>query len=635
LLYCLDDGTALLEGPSTGSDDPATVKLRSPDSLKVNVAYTRLYTSGDAISREIKRHKFSAVAIVGLIVVLVGGFAYGLYRFFDKPKPQRSSVNRQTQRLTGDGKTRGAEISPDGKFLAYIRTEGGERSIWIKQVEANSSIQIVKPGELDRFDGLTFSPDGNYLYFNAGSKTDDAPSVYRVATLGSTPTKAFTNAQGVQFSPDGRRVAFGRFSFEENATQIYVANADGTAERKLASWGGTKFFDGSPAWSPDGKTIAIPAGDDGLIPDPPMSVALVSVDNGELRELGIKKWMDMDDLAWHPSGDSLIIAASELAVNQAQLWEVSYPDGEVRKITNDLNTYASVSITADGKSLVTGELAARSAVWVSPDIKPENAKAIMPASGDTWGIAWTPDNRIVYVSDQTGEAEVWIMDADGGNAKPITSDKVFKTTPVASPDGRYIVYASSAAGGHIVRIDSDGSNPTVLSSLPGADNADISLDSQWVIYSAWENGVSKVFRVPINGGQSVALTSYRAIEPRYSRGGTRIACFIPNEKTQNWTRLAIIPAEGGEPLKIFDAPPNTNISRGPIWTPDDKGITVVIAPGEKQNLWLQPVDGGEGKQMTDFEVPGIARREYSRDGKRIAIVRAQGVGNAIMITDFR
>ena len=77
------------------------------------------------------------------------------------------------------------------------------------------------------------------------------------------------------------------------------------------------------------------------------------------------------------------------------------------------------------------------------------------------------------------------------------------------------------------------------------------------------------------------------------------------------------------------------ISRGPIWTPDDKGISVIIAPGEKQELWLQPVDGSSGKQLTDVGLPGIARRDYSRDGKRIAIVRAQGFGNAIMITDFR
>jgi hypothetical protein len=56
---------------------------------------------------------------------------------------------------------------------------------------------------------------------------------------------------------------------------------------------------------------------------------------------------------------------------------------------------------------------------------------------------------------------------------------------------------------------------------------------------------------------------------------------------------------------------------------------------KKENLWVQPVDGSAGYRMTDFEVPGIARREYSRDGKRIATVRAEESGNAIMLTGFR
>jgi TolB protein len=539
----------------------------------------------------------------------------------------------QTQRLTGDGKTRGAEISPDGKFLAYIRTEGGERSIWIKQIQTNSNIEIVKPSKLDRFDGLVFSPDGNFLYFNAETETEDAPSVYRVPTLGGIPTKILSDANRVQFSPDGRQAAFGRFSFEENATLLFVANADGSNERRIASRSGSQFFGAAPAWSPDATMIAISAGDDNV--NPPMSLMLIPVAGGEAKELGNSRWNNLEDLVWHPSGDSLIAVAAENSLSQTQLWEVSYPSGEIRRLTNNLSGYTSVSITADGKSVVTGELVAKSAVWVSPDTKPENAKPVMPSTGDTWGFSWTPDNRIVYVSDQTGDAEVWMMDADGRNGKPLTSDRVFKAVPVVSPDGRYIVYTSSAAGGQIVRVGIDGANPTVLTNLPGADNPDISLDSRWVIFSAFIDGVSKILRVSIDGGEAQALTLYRAIEPRYSRDGTRISCFLPNEKTQNWTRLAIIPAEGGDPIKIFDVPPITNIGRGPIWTPDDKGITMIVAPGEKQNLWLQPVDGSQGKAMTNFDVPGISRREYSRDGKRIAIVRAEGVGNAIMITGFR
>jgi Tol biopolymer transport system component len=258
----------------------------------------------------------------------------------------------------------------------------------------------------------------------------------------------------------------------------------------------------------------------------------------------------------------------------------------------------------------------------------------MPDSGDTWGLGWTPDGRIVYVSDQTGDTEVWIMDADGGNARALTNDRIFKTQPVVSPDGRYIVYMSSEAGGKLIRIDLNGGNKLEITSEVGVDNPDISPDGKWIIYSAWTDGISRIQRVGIDGGTTQILKDW-AREPRYSRDGRLFACFTQMESSQKWNRLAIVPAEGGEEMRSFETPANTNIGRGPIWTPDDSGITVIVSPGEKQNLWLQPVDGGPGRMMTNFEIPGVARREYSRDGKRIAIVRAQGNGNAVMITDFR
>jgi TolB protein len=235
-------------------------------------------------------------------------------------------------------------------------------------------------------------------------------------------------------------------------------------------------------------------------------------------------------------------------------------------------------------------------------------------------------------SEQSGEPEIWIMDADGSNGRPLTSNKKFKTLPVVSPDGKYIVYSEF---GTLVRINIDGSNPLILDQVPGADNPDVSHDSKWIIYSAWIDGIQRIVRIPIDGGEPQILTKARATEPRYSTDGSRFACFVQNESTNDYDQLAIFPAEGGEPLKTFPIHPNANIGRGPVWTPDDKGITLVVSPGELQNLWLQPIAGGEAKQMTNFGIPGVARRQYSRDGKRIALVRAEGIGNAIMISDFR
>ena len=634
LLYCLDDGNALLDGPATRDNEPVTVALPPPQSLRGAEADTRPYTSGAFISKEIKRHKFWVAVIATVVAVLITGFAYGLYRFIDKQQPQRSSANMQTQRLTGDGKARGAEISPDGRYLAYIRTEGEELSIWLKQIQTNSNIPIIKPGELDGFNNMAFSPDGDFVYFSAEAKEAGAPSIYRTSSLGGTPTKVVSNGYAIQFSADGRQISYSRFDFRANESTVLVADADGSNERRLASRSGKQYFDDEATWSADGRLLAVVIGDQSLPPTARKAIGLISVADGTVTELADVRFNDINDLVWHPSGDSLIIAATEGAFGQSQLWEIAYPSGVKRRLTNNLNGHSSVSITSDGKSLVTGELYSRSAVWVSPDLKPENVKQVMPDSGDTWGFGWTPDDRNVYISDQTGDAEVWIMDADGGNARALTNDRVFKTTPVVSPDGRYIVHTSSEDGGKLVRIDINGGNKIEITSGIGADNPDISPDGKWIIYSAWIDGISKILRVGIDGGEPQMLKDW-AIKPRYSRDGTRFACFTPVEKTQNWSSLAIIPADGGDEIRSFQTPANTNILRGPIWTPDDTGITLLIAPGEKQELWLQPVDGSPGKQITNIGVPGIARREYSRDGKRIAIVRAQGYGNAIMITDFR
>jgi len=227
------------------------------------------------------------------------------------------------------------------------------------------------------------------------------------------------------------------------------------------------------------------------------------------------------------------------------------------------------------------------------------------------------------------------MNADGSNAKQLTSDGVFKNLPTVSPDGRYIGYSSAERGGQLVRIDINGVNPLRLTSGVGGDNPDFSTDSKWVLYSSWVDGKVAVLRVSVDGGEPQKLTDYLATEPKYSADGKYFACFIPVEGTQNFTRLAIVPAEGGTPLKTFDLPNSLNVGRGPVWTPDGKGITYLDSRGEKTNMWVQPIDGGKPKQLTDFLQPVIARREYSRDGKQIAIVRGEGTSNAVLITGFR
>lgn len=228
------------------------------------------------------------------------------------------------------------------------------------------------------------------------------------------------------------------------------------------------------------------------------------------------------------------------------------------------------------------------------------------------------------------------MNADGSSAKQVTRDRLFKGFPDVSDDGRYIVYASAEGSGRLKRVSIDGGEPVTISDTGlSQDNPDISPDNEWVLYSAWVDGKLVILRAPLLGGEGMALTNVQSTEPRYSPDGRRFACFLFDERTQEWDKMAVYPADGGVPLKAFDLPPETATHRGPLWTPDGGGINYLVQNGERVNLWVQPIEGGAPKQVTDFELPYIARRAYSRDGKQIALVRAENIGNAIMITGFR
>jgi Tol biopolymer transport system component len=640
LLYCLDDGSALLEGPAS-ADEPATAML--PDTpLTGSPPYfeapTRTHNIGDLISREMKHHKFRAAAVAAVVLMVLGGFGYGVYRFLEKPptaSPTRSTSPIAIQRLTGDGKTREAEISPDGKFLVYKRLDKSTESLHIRQIQTGSTVEVAKASELSRIRGLVFSPDGNFIYFSADDRTGDPVAIYRLPTLGGVPTKVLKNASGLQFSPDGKQVTFWRLDPAGPETAIYRANADGSNERKLASRMGKQYFGMQPAWSPDGKLIAVAAGDRDLLPNPADGIVFISADDGSEKGFGSRKWTAITDIVWHPSGDSLVIVAANNDFLPGQIWEVGHPSGETRQLTNNLNGYDRLSITQDGNAIVTVERYDRSAIWVSPDLEAKNARSVMQASGDTWGFSWTPDNRIVYSSNQSGDAEIWIMNADGTDQRQLTGDRTFKAAPAVSPDGRYIVYMSSEPSPRLIRVDINGGGATSLTISIYAENPHISPDSRWVIYSAWVEGSPKILRVPIEGGESHQLTDFFSTGPRYSPDGAVFACFALDAHSQRYNKLAIVPSDGGQPIKMLEVPPGTSIVRGPVWTPDGKAIVVIVTRGELMNLWRIPLDGGAPKQVTDLDVPVVARREYSPDGKQIAIARAEAISNAVMITGFR
>jgi Tol biopolymer transport system component len=120
--------------------------------------------------------------------------------------------------------------------------------------------------------------------------------------------------------------------------------------------------------------------------------------------------------------------------------------------------------------------------------------------------------------------------------------------------------------------------------------------------------------------------------PAVSPDGKWIAYFYFEENAP--VRLAVIPFEGGQPVKTFELPPTFH--RGGLrWNPDGRAIAYTAKREGGSNVWAQPLEGGAPKQLTGFKSDEIFRFDWSRDGKQLTLARGTVTNDVVLISNFR
>ena len=258
----------------------------------------------------------------------------------------------QPRRLTNSGNVIDATLSPDGKYVAYVLSDRGSQSLWIRQVTAANDTQIIPPAPVGYF-GIAFSRDGGEIYYSIKANFDSG-TLYRVAMLGGPTVKVLGWIDTpVSFSPDGKRIVFARgHSPNEGESALVVANADGSGAynlvvKKLPEYFSPIFFTG-PSWSPDGKSIAATVG----IIGGPSKLFAYSVDDRSERGLSTRTWQFASRVQWLPDMTGLLLVAGD-SLRDAQLWVIDLANGGARRVTNDLSTYRSIGLTDGGEKFCT------------------------------------------------------------------------------------------------------------------------------------------------------------------------------------------------------------------------------------------------------------------------------------------
>jgi len=591
-----------------------------------------------------RRGRPIAVLLTALVVTLVG-VAGGLYKFFgpDRAGSSPPFQSMKITRLATNGRATDAIVSPDGKYVVYVVEEAGRQGLWGKQIATSSNVQIVAPAEIE-YQGLTFSRDGNYVYYVASEGNSPAGALYQVPALGGAVRKLVANVNGaVTLAPDGRRMAF--ISRQPSGEQaLMIANADGNVERKLATRKYPDFFR-EPAWSPDGEVIACAAGSyaGGFY----MNVIEVRVADGAEKPISARKWWSVGRVAWHSDGNGLVITSRDQASGTPkQISYLSYPAGEVRRISNDLSDYGGASLTADSSLLVTVQSEQVSTIWIAPraaepSLRTARAGPVVDVSrakqitfgkyDQVSGLCWASGDKIVYTSNASGNWDIWVMEADGANQKPLTVNAQNNLDPSISPDGRYIVFGSNRAGSfNIWRMDIDGVNQKQLTNGGSEWWPSVSPDGRWVVYTSISSGKWTLWKVPAEGGDAVRLTDEFSGWPSVSPDGKLIACSYWGGQGAFQPKLATIPFDGGPPVKIFDIP---NYELQLVhWVDDGRALTYHDDRSGVSNIWSQPVDGGPPKQLTDFKSEKIFAYDWSPDGRQVASARGVSTSGVVLIS---
>jgi serine/threonine protein kinase/Tol biopolymer transport system component len=596
----------------------------APGSLSTRSSSAEYIVSG------IKQHKVATVMVVGLLALVLLGLGFGVYRLIPQKKIGLSFQSAKFTRLTSTGKALRAAISPDGKWLARVIDDGGQQSLWLKQVAVVSSdTQIVPPADL-YYSGVAFSPNGNYIYYSVQEKNDPRGTLYQVPVPGGPARKLLTGINNaVAFSPDGNQLAF--FYYVEDQDRLMIANADGTGERQLTMRSGNDYFFRSGfaglSWSPDGRVLAAPVGN---VAENYMSLATIPVETGKIKFFTPQKWYEVRQVAWLADGSNLLITGKETVSSNFKIWQVSYPAGEAKAITSDLGSYSTISLTADFTVMATVRTEEVANIWVMPGFDAARARQITQGQNFDGQPSWTPDGKLVYSSNIAGGFDLYLMDASGGNPKQLTANSGANGQPSTSPDGRYIVFSSDRTGApHIWRMDVDGGNQKQLTDKAD-DRPDCSPDGRWVVYVSTANK-DTIWKVGVDGGQPLQLTEKLSFSPAISRDGKQIVCFYLEDQNSP-IKLAILPFQGGQLVKTLPlaGQAGTNLS----WNADGSAVVYVVTSGGVSNLWAQPVNGTQRKQLTDFASERIFAFDFSRDGKQVALSRGTQTGDVVLI-DFK
>ena len=621
-------------GFSAGPPEPPDASGHTP-ALPVSQL-----SDSSAVFAVVKQHKWMATTfgLAALLVLAVAGV--GVYSIF-RAGPAHFQTFTITQ-VTTSGKAALTAISPDARYILTVMNEKGLQSLWLRNLPTSSDTQVIPPSPAS-YKSLAFSPDGNYLYFiKAVDATNTNFDLYRAPVLGGT---AQTVVRGIDsdltFSPDGHRIAFARANAPEGGKYALItANLDGTNEKILHAASPASDVPSSVAWSPDGKQIGYRL----LRPGKALGgIALLGVGTGKVENFATFDDKLTLDFKWLPDSNGLLALYSQKGPDYFQRSQIGFvpaSSSSFHPITRDTNSYATLTLASDGKTLATVQTKTSKNLFL---LRGSDLTPVLPQGQAVYWFDWTTDGNLIF-TDFTR-----LLRAGTGQAVPtrLVGDPNAAIVELSGCGSHYMVYSWAFHDGtnstNVWRTNTDGTNPVKLSDGKNDRNPVCSTDEKWVYY--WNLELQQIWRAPLNGSGKPELLP-NSVVPRTFPAGTGLDV-SPDGKFLAYVLSTVPTPEDPYPqykvafldLSAARATPqlveaDERISSGDLsFAPDGKAVAYPIRESGVDNIWVQPIGGTQGKQATSFTSEQIFTFRWSPDGKSLAVLRGHTDSDVVLIRE--
>jgi serine/threonine protein kinase/Tol biopolymer transport system component len=576
----------------------------------------------------IQRHRVASLMIG--VFVLAGILASALFllrsRENDFPQsPVLSFENLDIAKLTVTGDAGRPAIARGGNSLAYVRQQGGEFSLHVRQMATSTTVEIVKPEPNVVLYGATVSPDGGFVDFVRRAQVQ-AFELWRVPFLGGAARRLINGVfSPIGWSPDGQRFAFIRVDVSRGTSTVVVTDGNASRERVLAERQRPAQFVSlmistrpsiAPAWSPNGRSLAIVGAGAGKRPAE-ADIAFIDVDSGAQRTVALPS-NAVRGLVWF-NESTLLLNAAGAAGGPLQLHELSYPSGRLRRLTRDVSDYDGISLDSSGRTLIAAQRERRTDLTIIDSAG--RPLLTMPATDN---FSSTGSVTIDWAGDRLLSGP-WAWTPGGTAQQFLWDNQPAQTT--ASPDGRTIVFHGDDG---LWRVDSVGGRPTLL--VAGdAWFPTVTSDNRSVIFLSSRTGQQSPWIMALQGGEPRQVVDLFAGSPgvAVSPDGDWMA-FLSREDRQNRAVAVVCSLPDCGQRKVI---PDLGASRL-RWTPDGRGITFIDG-ADPRNLWTIPTGGGRRSQLTHFDDRTIVDFDWSPDGSRLVVARTLESNDIVVFKGLR